>query len=243
MNVRYIESIYRSDQPTDGRTPVLELAVLGLLKERPMYGYELRSNLEERLGRTFSFGTVYPTLKRLTKQGAIEIEEPEGTASRRSRKFYHLTPQGEELFDQLLDEAGPHAAEDRDAFMMRLAFFSYTRPETRRRLLERRRGYLLEQLERMKVSLKNLKERVDGYSLELMRYGESETMHELRWLDDRLAFEAESERARKQRKAARKAARKTQRHVRRSAAPERSGPAADETAPTASPEPAAAERR
>ena len=189
---------------------MLELAVLGLLKEKPMYGYEIRSSLEDRFGRTFSFGTVYPTLKRLTKQGAIEIEEPEGT-SRRSRKFYHLTPDGEHLFEELIDEAGPHAAEDRDAFMMRLAFFSYTRPETRKRLLERRRGYLLEQLEKMKESFKNLKERVDSYSLELMRYGESETLRELSWLDDRLAFEAESERTRMRERKERKAAKKARR--------------------------------
>lgn len=195
---------------------MLDLAVLGLLKEKPMHGYEIRSSLEERFGRSFSFGSIYPTLKRLTKRGAVEVDEPASAASRRSRKFYHLTPAGEALFEELLDEAGPHAAEDRDAFMMRLAFFGYTRPETRRHLLERRRGYLLEQLERMKASLKNLKERVDAYSLELMRYGESETMRELRWLDDRLAFEAQSERERKHRKAARKAA-KTERRVRRTA--------------------------
>jgi DNA-binding PadR family transcriptional regulator len=197
---------------------VLELAVLGLLKEKPMHGYEVHSSLEERLGRNFSFGSIYPTLKRLTKRGALEVEEPHAAASLRSRKriLYHLTPAGEALFEQLLDEAGPHVAEDRDAFMMRLAFFGYTRPETRRRLLERRRGYLLEQLERMKASLKNLKERVDAYSLELMRYGESETMRELRWLDDRIAFEAASE-DRKDRKAAMKAARKSERRVRRNA--------------------------
>lgn len=195
---------------------MLELAVLGLLKEKPMYGYELKKTLDERLGHAWKFspGSLYPTLRRLSKADAIEIEEPK-TISRRSRKIYHLTPQGEQLFEQIIEETGPHDTEDREAFMMRLAFFRYTRPETRRRLLERRRGYLLEQLDRIKASLKNLKERVDAYSLELMRYGESETEHEIRWLDSRLEAEALEE-SRKQKKRARRAARERRKTVRRS---------------------------
>lgn len=194
---------------------MLELAVLGLLKEKPMHGYELRTSLEDRLGRTFSWGTLYPTLRRLEKQDAIEAEKRKAEASMRRKKTYRITTAGDALFEELLDEAGPQAAEDREAFMMRLAFFGYARPETRQRLLERRRGYLLERLEKMKGSLKNLKERVDAYSLELMRYGESETERELRWLDDRLAFEAaQLDAQRKRRKAARKAARTTPRPAR-----------------------------
>lgn len=196
---------------------MLDLAVLGLLKEKPMYGYELRKELDERLGRRFSFGSLYPTLKTLTKQGAVVVEERSDTASRRKKvKVYRLTDGGEALFERLVDEAGPQAAEDRETFMLRLAFFRYTRPETRRRLLERRRGYLLDQLERIKGSLKNLKERVDAYSLELMRYGEFETEHEIRWLDGQLAAEREAEEAvqrrktdRNQRRARRRARMKT----------------------------------
>ena len=45
---------------------MLELAVLGLLKEKPMYGYEVKKRLDERLGHTwkFSYGSLYPTLTR-----------------------------------------------------------------------------------------------------------------------------------------------------------------------------------
>jgi DNA-binding PadR family transcriptional regulator len=54
---------------------VLELAILGLLKEQPIHGYELR----KRLGDTFgflsgvSYGSLYPALRRLERAGAIEI--------------------------------------------------------------------------------------------------------------------------------------------------------------------------
>ncbi|HEX9776086.1 MAG TPA: PadR family transcriptional regulator [Actinomycetota bacterium] len=193
---------------------MLELAVLGLLKEKPMYGYEVKKRLEERLGHAwkFSYGSVYPTLGRLERDDAIEVQADEG-ASRR-KKIYRITPAGESMFETLLEEGGSHATEDREAFLLRLAFFRYTRPETRRRLLERRRSYLLDQLERMKASLVNLKERVDNYSLELMRYGERETEHEISWLDTQLEVERRAD-VKARVRAKKKAVRKAERSVRR----------------------------
>ena len=49
------------------RTDVLEFAVLGLLHETPMHGYELRKRLNAMLGafRAFSYGSLYPCLKGL----------------------------------------------------------------------------------------------------------------------------------------------------------------------------------
>jgi DNA-binding PadR family transcriptional regulator len=169
---------------------VLDMAVLGLLKEQPMSGYELKKALKERLGRTrTSDGSLYPTLKRLARQAAVELEFPRSEVGRR-KNVYRITPAGDGLFEQLLEQALPQATEDRDAFMLRFSFFRYTKPETRRRLLERRRGYLQDQLAKFKDSVKNLRERMDAYSYELMQHSMSETEHDIRWLDTML--EAES---------------------------------------------------
>ena len=53
------------------RSGVLELAVLGLLHETPMHGYELRKRLNAVLGafRAFGYGSLYPCLKELLAQG------------------------------------------------------------------------------------------------------------------------------------------------------------------------------
>src|SRR5438094_979553 len=133
-----------------------------------MYGYEVKKRLDERLGHTwkFSYGSLYPTLKKLSKVEAVELEFPDGeTLTRKKKIVYRITPKGEAVFEALLDESGASATEDREAFMLRLAFFRYTKPETRRRLLERRRGYLQDRLAKMKESLKTLRERVDAYSV------------------------------------------------------------------------------
>ena len=46
---------------------MLDFAVLGLLYEAPMHGYELRKQLGTRLGgfRAFSYGSLYPALRRI----------------------------------------------------------------------------------------------------------------------------------------------------------------------------------
>ena len=81
---------------------MLELAILGLLHEAPMHGYVLRKRLHETLGmfRTFSYGSVYPTLRRMLKAGLI-VEEPAETSTgwnRRAKRVYKLTAEGKERF-------------------------------------------------------------------------------------------------------------------------------------------------
>jgi DNA-binding PadR family transcriptional regulator len=57
---------------------MLELAILGLLKELPLHGYELKKRLNESLGHLWgvSYGSLYPALARLEKVGAIEVVDP-----------------------------------------------------------------------------------------------------------------------------------------------------------------------
>lgn len=57
---------------------MLELAILGLLKESPLHGYELKKRLNETLGHVWgvSYGSLYPALARLERTGAIEVVDP-----------------------------------------------------------------------------------------------------------------------------------------------------------------------
>ena len=58
---------------------MLELAILGLLTESPMHGYELRKRLSTTLGafRALSYGSLYPTLRKLRDAGWISEEQPQ----------------------------------------------------------------------------------------------------------------------------------------------------------------------
>ncbi|GAA4824349.1 hypothetical protein GCM10023353_36770 [Tomitella cavernea] len=119
---------------------MLELAILGLLHESPMHGYELRKRLTGLLGafRAFSYGSLYPTLKRMQAHGLIADEEgADGVVRRRARKVYRLTPAGKERFAELVADTGPQNYTD-DGFGVHLAFFSRTPAEARMRILEGR---------------------------------------------------------------------------------------------------------
>ncbi|XVQ10973.1 PadR family transcriptional regulator [Spirillospora sp. CA-255316] len=182
---------------------VLELAVLGLLHESPMHGYELRKRLNALLGmfRAFSYGSLYPCLKQLLAKGLIVEDRPEepNTAlalqSRRSKIVYKLTADGKERLQQLLTEAGPAAWED-EGFGVRFAFFSHTRADVRLRILEGRRSRLEERLERLRAALARTRERVDSYTLELQNHGLESVEREVRWLNELIGRErAEQEQA------------------------------------------------
>lgn len=87
------------------RARVLELAVLGLLYEAPLHGYGLRKRLNSELGffRAFSYGSLYPCLKKLLRQGHIS-QHPEKTAFGRTRIVYRLTEAGHQHLHGMLNE-------------------------------------------------------------------------------------------------------------------------------------------
>ena len=167
---------------------MLELAILGLLKERSMHGYELKKQLGQRLGFfwTVSFGSLYPTLKKLERRGFVE-KLPNGEAASRRKHVYRITSSGEDEFLHLLEE-GPSSAWEDDKFPLRLAFFGYLRPESRIRLLERRKQTLEERLAEGRRSLSAAR-RADTYTLSLMRHGVSVTEHDIAWLDELISAE------------------------------------------------------
>lgn len=173
---------------------VLEFAVLGLLHESPMHGYELRKRLSGTLGtmRAFSYGSLYPCLKQLTASGwIVESNDSSGT-SRRSKIVYQLTAEGKEHFQDLLAEAGPGAWED-DTFGVRLAFFGRTDADTRMRILMGRRSRLEERVDNVRTSLGRTRERLDGYTLELQQHGLESVEREVRWLNELIDDERKRE--------------------------------------------------
>jgi DNA-binding PadR family transcriptional regulator len=75
------------------------LAMLSLLSEQPMHGYELMKRLEERSGGIYraSAGTVYPTLQQLEDEGLIASDTQDG------RKIYRVTEAGQRELDQRVE--------------------------------------------------------------------------------------------------------------------------------------------
>ena len=91
-----------------------------------------------------SYGSLYPTLKRLEREGAVEQVFDEVAVGRR-KNVYRITEKGEAMFLELLEEAGHDSSTtEENRFRVRLAFFKYLVADARIRLLERRRAHLEE---------------------------------------------------------------------------------------------------
>ena len=197
---------------------MLEIAVLGLLKEQPLHGYELKKRLGDTLGFLWgvSYGSLDPALRRLEREGAIEVvAEPLALAppiaatgsvkgdlaaarhgapratkpSRRTRKAYRITPTGVARFEELLLADDPHADDDK-AFALKLAFCSELPAPARIELLERRRVALLT---RLNQSRRATATRNDRYSRSLVEHGTRSIQRDLEWVDELLEAERATE--------------------------------------------------
>lgn len=176
------------------RTDVLEFAILGLLQDTPMHGYELRKRLNSVLGtfRAISYGSLYPALQDLQRRGLIE---PDGSSNagalsgKRARVVYRLTAAGKDRLAELLEDSGPQAWED-DRFGVHLAFFGRTDADVRMRILQGRRSRLEERLAQLRTSLSRSQERLDTYTLQLQQHGLDSVEHEVRWLRQLIEHES-----------------------------------------------------
>ena len=198
---------------------MLELAILGLLKEQDLHGYELKKRLSERLGplSSVSFGSLYPALNRLETAGAVRVLDTAdgparpvipmtgslggeraafrsrrtGTRGSRGKKVYAITERGEQLFEELLEADAQPGGDDDRAFNLKLAFARYLPPEARIGMLERRRAHLVERLARARSSVRAGKERLDNYARSLMEHRTEMTERDISWLDRLIAEERE----------------------------------------------------
>ena len=82
-----------------------ETLLLSLLARETMYGYQIVKEMEKRSSGYFRFkeGTLYPALHRLEKAGLVEGYWEEAKSGL-PRRFYHITPKGEKVLEERLNE-------------------------------------------------------------------------------------------------------------------------------------------
>ena len=190
---------------------MIDLAILGLLTEQELHGYELKKRLSELWSSraSVSFGSLYPALARLEAQGCVKaVEELTSVPSTpmsgslvgelaafrarmrdsglrkgtgRGKKVYGITDAGRERLLELL--ADPDVSDDR-AFTLRVAFARHLPPEARLELFERRRAELLgrrDDIRRRKGDGK--RRRIDAYLGALLERDADQLANDLAWLD------------------------------------------------------------
>jgi DNA-binding PadR family transcriptional regulator len=187
---------------------MIDLAILGLLSEQELHGYELKKRLGELLSSraSVSFGSLYPALARLEAQGAVKAVEQRTAVpatpmtgslagelaafkarvresslvkgSGRGKKVYGITDAGRERLVELL--ADPDVTDDR-AFTLRVAFARHLEPEARLEVFERRRTELLGR--RDDLRRRDTSRRSDAYLGALLERDADHLANDLAWLD------------------------------------------------------------
>lgn len=94
---------------------IFPLLILHLVREEPAYGNSIMAQIREISAGAMSVSpnTVYPLLRRLEEQGYVkgEWERPET----RSRRFYTITPRGEEKYQEIKGRFEVHLLRVREA--------------------------------------------------------------------------------------------------------------------------------
>jgi len=88
--------------------------ILALVRERPMYGYEMVKQVNARTGGRLEWreGTLYPALHKLESEGLVTAEwrdapaasSGESSAGGRQRKYYAITRKGRSELDRRASE-------------------------------------------------------------------------------------------------------------------------------------------
>ena len=184
-----------SEQCMRSRGDSLEFALLGLLSEGPLHGYELRKRIGAIYGpfRALSFSVLYPALRRMGESGLIAESSlsERGGLSRRSRIVYAITEFGSKRFEELTRVAGPDSWED-EGFEVRFAFFSPTPPSNRVRILEGRLRRLQEKAEILRSDLERDPIGMDKYLTEWRRHSLESADREIAWLEEMIKSERKS---------------------------------------------------
>ncbi len=193
---------------------MLDLAILGLLEERDLHGYEIRRQLREHLGllANVSFGSIYPALTRLEKSGAVVAADggseggvpsspapPTGSLSgelavlRARRHSPTRARRGKKVY-RITDAGrrlfvelltGGGAADDARSFGLRLAFARHLAPQARLTLLERRRALLVQRLGEAEAARADL----DVYARSVVQHTADGVARDISWLDTLIASE------------------------------------------------------
>jgi DNA-binding PadR family transcriptional regulator len=200
---------------------MLDLAVLGLLEENDLHGYELRKRLGELLGvrLAISFGSLYPALGRLEKAGLVKAVTSLHTAGgptapmsgslvgelaafraqRRASTGSGRGTRGKKVYGitdagrQRLREmlADPDVSDDRD-FPVRVAFCHNLEPAERLELFQRRRAELLRRAGQSGGRPAGSDGRMNNYLRSLLERDTAVLAADIAWLDRLTADESDT---------------------------------------------------
>lgn len=165
----------------------VKYAMLGILAEKDLHGYELKSSFDEKVGEFWSlnYGQIYTTLDRLEKEELVTHDRQ--TQDRRpDRKIFSITRKGRKELDEWLSTPVSRVRALRDEFFIKLVFMDRNNPAPVLDLIEKQKALYLKQMNRLthqKVELKKKPKAPDALTTELlMDAGLFHAEADIKWL-------------------------------------------------------------
>jgi DNA-binding PadR family transcriptional regulator len=170
---------------------MIELAILGFLRDEPLHGYELRKRIAALTGhvKPIADGTLYPAIKRLEAAGLISRELQPGQVAA-PRHVLSLTPSGVAELRRRLSGPEELFVTDENRWFCVLAFLRHLEdPTAQAAVLHRRLAFLTEPASFFYDGARPLRaaDFDDPFRQGLMTIATATSRTELRWLRETLA--------------------------------------------------------
>lgn len=164
---------------------MISYIILGMLSNGDgLTGYELKKYIENGIGIFYkaSYGSLYPALKRLAKEGLVVLSE--GFAGERKKKIYHITDSGSQAFHDWLtapiDISGSASNQ-----LAKVYFFDRLSPQIRVQLLTEYENNNQIYLRKLEALDRQYSQRGDltqyYYKMSTLYYGIAVIRETLRW--------------------------------------------------------------
>ena len=155
---------------------MIELPILGLLKESALHGYELKRHLEHIIGYfgKVSYGSLYPMLRKLEERDHVSKTTEE--SQKPGRITYCITPKGEGRFLELMRDVGT-------PFTLKMLFFQSILPSDRKWLLAQQRDEWARKLEERHRNREQITDRsVNRYRMALLDRAIEQLERDIAWV-------------------------------------------------------------
>jgi DNA-binding PadR family transcriptional regulator len=150
-----------------------DLVVLGLLKEQPMHGYQIKHQIELRKldhWAHVSLASIYYTLNRLEEKGCISARH-EKVGKTPERIVYRLTPKGEKRLARLVEKALVSDKIPEDDFSVGVAFMYGLEKEKVEACLEKKVELMKRHADHLRSELKTYDGKIPFNWMYLIQHG------------------------------------------------------------------------
>jgi PadR family transcriptional regulator AphA len=163
----------------------LKYALLGLLAEKPKYGYEIKQEFEGALGNVWSvsYGQLYPTLRRLSEMQWVTKETAPGKKAA-EKNIYSITPKGRRKLDEWLLRPLRSSYKVKDEFTLKFMFFDKLPRDKVLDYLKQQQKKTVMQKESFQRTLVSIKEELSFFLQAIIRKGIIHLEAENQWLEE-----------------------------------------------------------